>query len=178
MPDHEGKQNDTSLRALRRFEELTPAEVFALAIHIERANTRRFRAFADVFRGYDEEVVHRFEELAREEESHEWQLVQEFQRHFGDSIPAVDEADVDAVIESPDLDDAEHQIFDSLKPVRVYELALQAERAAQTFYLRAAAACQDSYLAGFYKDFAQMEGDHVAWFEQKIGPATAAGEKP
>lgn len=177
MPDREGKQNDTRLRPLRRFEELTPAEVFALAIHIERANTRRFRAFAQAFRGYDEEVARRFEELAREEESHEWQLQQEFQRHFGDFIPSVDETDVDAVVESPDLDDAEHQIFDSLKPLRVYELALQAERAAQAFYLRAAVACQDPHLARFYQDFAQMEGDHVAWFEQKIRPATAAGEK-
>lgn len=118
MPDREGKQNDTRLRPLRRFEELTPAEVFALAIHIERANTRRFRAFAQAFRGYDEEVARRFEELA-----------------------------------------------------------LQAEPAAQAFYLRAAAACQDPHLARFYQDFAQMEGDHVAWFEQKIRPATAAGEK-
>ena len=175
MPDPEKKQNDIRPRALRRFEELTPAEVFALAIHIERANTRRFQAFAGIFRSYDEEVAGRFEELAQEEQDHESRLLEEFQRHFGDTIPPVDEADVDVVIESHDLDDAEHQIFDSLKPARIYELALQAEHLARDFYLRAAAASNDPHLIRLYKEFAQMEGDHAAWVEQKIGLAPEAG---
>lgn len=178
MPDHEGKQTDTRPRPLRRFEELTPAEVCALAIRIERANVGRFQAFADIFRGYDQQVVQRFEGLALEEESHERRLLREFQRRFGDFIPPVEEADVGAVIESPDLDDAEHQIFDSLTPARVFELALRAELMARRFYLRAAAACQNPNLAQLYKDLAQMEGDHIAWIEQKRGLATDAGEKP
>ena len=177
MPPLKSRKLQTFPPALRRFGELTPAEVLALAIHTERANTRRFRAFAGIFRGYDEEVARRFEELAQEEQGHEERLLEEFQRRFGDTIPPVDETDVDVVIESPDLDDAEHQIFDSLKPARVYELALQAEHLAREFYLRAAAASHDPQLIHLYKEFAQMEGDHVAWVEQKIAPASGAGAK-
>ena len=33
----------------RSFKSLPPDEVLALAVHVERANARRFRAFADVF---------------------------------------------------------------------------------------------------------------------------------
>ena len=175
MAERDGRQENANPASRRSFGDLSPREIFALAIHIEQANTRRFRAFADVFRGYDEEVARRFEELAREEENHEWQLTEEFRRHFGESIPALDESDVDGVIESPDLDDAEHQIFDSLAPLRVYELGLQAEQEARAFYLRAAAACQDPQLASFYRDFADMENDHAAWFEQKIRAAKAGG---
>lgn len=161
----------------RHFEELKPPEVMALAIHIEQANARRFRTFADVFEGYDEEVARRFEELAKEEDEHEWKLVDEFHRHFGESIPSIDENDVDVVIESADLDDAEHQIFDSLAPLRVYELALKAEELARGFYIRAAKACQDPRLVDLYKSLGEMEDDHVGWLEEKIKAAKEAGEK-
>lgn len=152
----------------RRFETLGPAEVLGLAVGIERANARRFRAFASTFRGYDEAVARRFEELAAEEEAHERVLAEAFGRHFGGPIPVVDESDVDVVVESHDLDDAEHQIFDDFRPVRCYELALRAERAARAFYRRAAAAAADPFLQKLYEDLAAFEADHEAWCEARI----------
>jgi len=42
----------------RPFESLSPEEVLALAVHVERANAGRFRAFADVF-----ELEHKLQAL-------------------------------------------------------------------------------------------------------------------
>lgn len=105
----------------RRFEGLGSVEVLALAIHTERANARRYRAFADSFHGYDDEVAQGFDKLAEEEHKYEVSLLSAFQERFGESIPPVDEPDVDVVVESVDLDDAEHQIFAFLELRRVFE---------------------------------------------------------
>lgn len=152
----------------RSFESLSSIEVLALAVHVERANAGRFRAFADVFRGYDATVTSRFEELAAEEQQHEARLVAVLERRVGSPIPIVEEAEVEGVIESVDMDDPEHLIFDSMKPKRVYELALMAERGARDFYRRAAAASQDAELVALYSELAEMERDHEAWLESRL----------
>jgi rubrerythrin len=152
----------------RAFKDLSPKEVLALAVGVERANTERFRAFAGMFRGYDEAVAERFEELAREEEEHERLLLEQFQRRFGQEMPAIDETDVRGVIESPDMDDGEHLIFGSLNPVMVYQLALQAEVGAQEFYRRAADGATDPALSSLYKELADMEDDHRSWLEERL----------
>jgi rubrerythrin len=160
---------------MRAFESLTPREVLALAIHVERANTRRFQAFADVFRGYDGAVASRFEELAREEAEHEAILTRRFRQRFGDEIPAVEEAEVAGVIESADLDDAEHLIFGSLDPTRVYELALRAEQGARAFYQRAVAVAPDGSLADLYRELADAEEGHEAWIKERLESGRATG---
>ena len=168
MSNRDHAENDAERPGVRRFEELSPPQVMALAIDIERANARRFRAFADVFGGYDEQVAKRLVELADEEDAHELTLVQTFQENFEGPIPSVEENNVDVVIEAFDLVDSEQQIFDSLDPIRVYELALRAERMARGFYLRAARACDEPKLVDVYRQLASMEDDHVGWFEEKI----------
>ena len=168
-------EKDTEQTGVRRFEELSPPQVMALAIDIERANARRFRAFADVFGGYDEQVAERLVELAEEEDAHERTLVEIFRQQFGDSIPSVEATDVDVVIEAFDLVDSEQQIFDSMDPIRVYELALRSENMARNFYLRAAVACEKPQLVEIYRRLADMEDDHVGWFEEKIRSAKQSG---
>lgn len=150
-------------------------EVLALALHIERANARRYRAFADSFHGYDDEVAQGFDELAAAEYKHEVLLVSVFKERFGESIPTVDEPDVDVVIESVDLDDAEHQIFASLELRRVFELALRSERVAYTFYERAASAAKDSVLTDLYQELAAMEDAHVKRVEARLNELDAQG---
>jgi rubrerythrin len=152
----------------RPIESLSPQEVLALAIEVERANTLRFRAFSNVFRGYDAAVADRFEELAREEEDHEARLTQRFREQFSEEIPHVKESDVQGVIESPDLDDPEALIFDSIPPEHVYHLALKAEQGARAFYRKAASVTEDSGLASLFWALAGQEQEHVAWLEEKI----------
>ncbi len=152
----------------RPIESLSAQEVLALAIEIERINTVRFSTFANVFRGYDAGVADHFEELAREEEDHEARLVQHFRDQFGEKVPKVKEADVDGVIESPDLDDPEALIFDSVSPEHVYHLALKAEQQARAFYRKAATATADAALASLFWALASLEDEHVTWLEKKM----------
>ncbi len=152
----------------RPFESLSSREVLALAIHVERANAERFRTFAYVFRKYDEEVAARFEELALEEERHEEILLGWFHARFGKEIPQVREVDVKGVIESVDMDESEHLIFDSLEPKRVYELAHGAEVGARRFYLDAAKLSSDPDLADLYQELAVLEEGHASWLEEKL----------
>ena len=159
----------------RRFENLSSREVMALAIHIEQSNARRLRAFADVFRGYDGAVTARFEEMAAEEQEHEEALAAQFRKRFGGTIPLLQEADVAGVIESFDLDDGEHLIFDSLQPAHAYELVFRAEQAAQEFYQRAAAESKDAELRTLYEELARMEGDHAARVDAKRIGAESTG---
>lgn len=152
----------------RTLETLSPKEVLALAIHVEQSNSRRFRAFAEVFQGYDPEVAQRFEELAVEEDHHEQLLDAQFRKSFGGTLPPLDQVDISDVVEAVDLDDGEHLIFDTLKPRRVYELALQAELGAQEFYRRAIAKAGDATLAALYRELAEMETGHASFLEEKL----------
>lgn len=152
----------------RALETLSAREVLGLAVHVERSNARRFRAFADIFRGYDDEVAARFQELAREEEEHETRLVWRFRQSFDGEIPAVDEKEIEGVIESADLDDGEDMLFDSLRKERVYELTLEAERAAKAFYQKAASRAEDPELAALYQELAEIEDGHEAWVLEKL----------
>jgi rubrerythrin len=76
--------------------------------------------------------------------------------------------DISDVVEAVDLDDGEHLIFDTLKPRRVYELALQAELGAQEFYRRAIARAGDATLAALYRELAEMETGHASFLEEKL----------
>jgi rubrerythrin len=158
----------------QRFEDLKPIEVLALAIHVERANVRRYRAFADSFHGHDQ-VVQPFNKLEMEESKHETILISKFEERFGEDIPKVDESDVDVIIESADLDDAEHLIFSSLEARRVFELALQAEISAYKFYQRAASAMEDLTLVDLYRELAAMEDDHVKFVRARLNELDAQG---
>ncbi|HLY72992.1 MAG TPA: ferritin family protein [Planctomycetota bacterium] len=152
----------------RTLDTLSPREVLALAIHVEQSNSRRFRAFAEVFQGYDPDVAKRFEELAAEEDHHEQLLDAQFRKKFGGTLPPLDQVDVSDVVEAVDLDDGEHLIFDTLKPRRVYELALKAERGAQEFYRKALAQAGDPTLAALYRELAEMETGHASFLEEKL----------
>jgi len=152
----------------RTLETLSPQEVLALAIHVEQANARRFRAFAEMFESYDPEVARKFVELAEEEDRHEKQLWERFQSRFGGTLPAIQDVDVPGVVEAVDLDDAEHLIFDTLEPRRVYELALQAEHGAQAFYRKAVLQTREAALAALYRELGEMEDGHVAFLEEKL----------
>lgn len=161
----------------RNFEDLTAPEVLALAVAIERANAIRLRTFSEMFRGYEEGVADRFEELAREEEEHERILMEHFRRRFGQEVPRVNEQDVRGVIESHDIQDGEHLIFDSLKPQVVYQIALSAELAAQGFYERAASRASDPELISLYQELAGMEDEHKSWLKERISRESRAQRK-
>ena len=151
----------------RKIQDLSPKEVLALAVAIERSNAKALHNFAQMFEGYDKKVSELFEEMSVEELSHEKILLQLFQDRFKEPVPVLDRFDVEDVVEAYDLDDSEHLIFDSLKAKQVYQLAYEAENRAKTFYQRAMLSVQDKDLAETFRKLASLETEHAAWLEEK-----------
>ena len=152
----------------RSIAELQPDEVVALAIRVEAANARRFRAFADSFAGIDDAVAQRFLELEAEEHQHEHLLRLRFAQWFRGPLPELDETDVRDVVESLDLGGGEHLLFQSLRPKQVFALALAAEQHARQFYLAAAAAAGAPALREVFTTLAGVETEHARWLEQRL----------
>ncbi len=165
-------------RPRRRLASLAPAEVLALAIHVERANAEKLERFGEAFAGYDDEVARLFDDLASQERQHEESLVAAFRERFGQDIPPVDEPGMGLVIESVDLDEGEHQIFHSLGPAHVVRLALRAEHAARDFYERAALQTGDVAVACLYRQLAVMEAGHAQRLEQRLSEYNAGDTRP
>jgi rubrerythrin len=147
----------------RKFSDLTPREVLALAIDVEQRNAGRFETLADLYTDYDEEVRKLFLRLRDEELDHGARLEEAWSLHFGaEPKPAIVEADVREVVEAVDLADGEHAIFDDLRVEDALALARRAEEAAQAFYARAAQASTDPTLRALYEELAAIEASHIA----------------
>lgn len=155
----------------RKLEELSPKEILAVAISVEQNNQKTLRNFSEMFEGYDEEVSKNFEEMAKEEASHEEFLNQKFKKMFKGPVPAMTPHDVEEVIEAIDLDDSEFLIFDSLKARQVYQLAWETEKKAREFYEKASKTVKDHVLKNLFKELAEMEKEHAGWLDQKLGRA-------
>ncbi len=146
----------------RRFDELEPPEVLALAIAVEESNTARFQTLASLYEGYDESLRELFQGLRDEEIRHTTMLRDEWKRRFGDKPqPQICEADVEGVVEAVDLENGEHAIFDDLSREDALALVEQAELSAQRFYEEAAAHCAEPGLRALFLDLAAMEVGHV-----------------
>jgi rubrerythrin len=160
----------------KKIQDLTPKEVLALAISIEQSNSKALGNFSHMFEGYDDEVSRQFGEMAHEEDKHEFLLTQRFKKMFEGPVPVVSNFDVEEVVEAFDLDDSEHLIFDSLKVKKVYQLVLESEERAKSFYQKASKAMKDHVLKNLFQALAEMEGDHAEWLEIKLG--LKKGNKP
>ncbi len=161
----------------KKIKDLSPQEVLALAISVERSNRQALDNYAHMFDGYDTEVAQRFRVLAEEESKHEQLLRKKAQELFGGNLPSVDGFDVQEVVEALDMDDSEHLIFDSLKARKVYELALQAEKKAQDFYREAGRHTTNKALATLFAELGGMEDDHAGWLQAQLNKEKNSEDK-
>jgi rubrerythrin len=150
----------------RSFRDLQPHEVLALAIAVESRNAQRYDSFALLFAG--DEAGSLFLEMRDEELAHRNALQVMYHSRFGDRPCALDEADVDEVVEAVDIDDAEHLIFDSMTRSKVFEAALRAELGAQQFYTALSESVQDEELLALYRRLAAYEQGHLTALENRI----------
>jgi rubrerythrin len=147
----------------RRFEELSPEEVLALAIDVEHRNAERFETLADLYADYDAEVRGLFLSLRDQERAHAAQLEQAWSERYGNAPkPQLGEEDVRCVVEAVDLAHGEHAIFDDLDAEAALGLARRAEEAAQMLYRRAIDAAPDESLRELYEELADLEAKHVS----------------
>jgi rubrerythrin len=152
----------------KSFSELTPEEVLMLAIDVEGANGTRLRMFADLFSDYAPDAALIFSEIADDEDLHKSQLEMAYEKRFGELSCTVTEEDVLDPIETFDIDDAEHTVFDNLTMRRALETVLASEQQAEDFYRKAMGRAVDSDLGELYRQLAEFEDGHVQWIESRL----------
>lgn len=152
----------------KSFRELTPEQVLMLAIDVEEANGARLRTFADLFADYVPDAADLFAEMAAEEDEHRRQLETAYQQRYGELRRLLAEDDVLEVIEAADLDDAEHQVFDTLSLRRALETVLAAEQQAQAFYRQALENTDEFGLQAIYRELSVFETDHIQGIEARL----------
>ena len=135
-------------------------------IQIEIRNAKVYESLATLFDGYDNEVHEIFQEMAGEERQHQGDLEQRYQQRYG-PVPD-DPGETDAVIEVPDLADAETLIFDTMTLEQALEAGLEAETMARAFYRREAEQAKDLELRKLYVELVELEEDHVRRLDEKL----------
>lgn len=148
----------------RPFASLSPLEALRAAIGVERRNTDLYRNLADTFQSYNSALAEVFNSMALEEDEHRVALESYLRNKFpGESADTLG-AEVDEVIEAPDLPDAESFIFDDDTVQRAIEVAEQTEALACEFYRRMARQVKETGLRSLCEHMAEVEAGHRETF--------------
>lgn len=142
-------------------------------IQIEIRNAKVYESLATLF---DDEVHEIFQEMAGEERQHQADLEQRYQQRYG-PVPD-DPGETDAVIEAPDLADAETLIFDTMTLEQALEAGLEAETMARAFYRREAERAKDLELRKLYVELVEFEEDHVRRLDEKLARVRGHSDAP
>lgn len=139
----------------RHVENLTDAEILALAIGSEEQASRTYLEFADSLREDFPDSARMFTDMAMEESEHRRQLIALFQRKFGEIIPPIDPRDVRGLTqEVPDGT----ALLPGAEAMR--RQARQMEANASRFYHRAASLTRDAAVRSLLGDLAIAECAH------------------
>lgn len=140
---------------MKRFEELSEAEIIALAIANEEEDARIYRDFAEGLREEFPASTQMFEAMAREEDDHRRRLLDLYRTEFGEHLPFIRRHHVTGFIE--------RQPLWLLRPLRLEAVQAQAEameQEAQDFYDRAAERTSNVALRRLFGDLAATEAEH------------------
>ena len=147
----------SALSNRRRFADLSPQEVLALAISSEEDDARIYRSYAQHLReGYPASAAV-FDGMAAEEDSHRTRLIALHQKRFGDVIPLIRREHVAGFYARRPVWLAANL---SLDTIRNEARAMEAQAAA--FYTRAAGATSDAKTRKLLGDLAAAEAGHEA----------------
>ena len=147
----------SALSTRRRFADLSPQEVLALAISSEEDDARIYRSYAQRLRGDYPASAAFFDGMAAEEDSHRARLIALHQKRFGDVIPLIRREHVAGFYARRPVWLAANL---SLDTIRNEASAMEAQAAA--FYTRAAGATSDAETRKLLGDLAAAEAGHEA----------------
>ncbi|MEF2546048.1 ferritin family protein [Aurantimonas sp. E1-2-R+4] len=139
----------------RTIDDLSEAEILALAIGAEEEDGRIYGAFADGLRENYPASAKIFEAMAEEEDGHRRRLIELFREKFGERIPLVRRSDIRGFYQrKPDW------LVRPLGIERARQAAADMERQAATFYREAAKRSQDAGVRQLLGDLAAAEAQH------------------
>ena len=143
------------MRRGRHIEDLSDAEILALAINNEEQASRAYTEFAEALRTDYPDTARMFTEMAQEETGHRHQLIELFKSKFGETIPNIDAADVRGLLQERPSGLAKFQ-----GPEGMRRQARQMEANASRFYHLAASRTQDATIRNVLGDLAVAEAAH------------------
>jgi len=151
-----------------RFDDLTEAQVLALAITAEEEDGRIFRDFAQEYRKNFPATAELFDHMADEESGHRHRLIELYRKKFGEHIPLVRRQDVQGFM-AP----RSSQLMHMVRPEKAREQAALMELDARRFYEIVAQKSKDAAVRQLLGDLAQEEQRHET-VAQRINEKQAA----
>lgn len=165
----------SALSSRRRFADLSPQEVLALAISSEEDDARIYRSYAQRLRADYPATAAIFDGMALEEDDHRRRLIALHQKRFGDVIPLIRREHVAGFYARRPI---WLQANLPLDKIRGEARAMEAQAAA--FYSRAAGATVDAETRKLLGDLAAAEAGHEKRAEglaqQHLGDAAREDE--
>ncbi|MFO1184124.1 MAG: ferritin family protein [Bauldia sp.] len=140
---------------MRRFEELTEAEILALAVANEEDDQRIYINYAEKLRGEFPAAAGAFDEMAADEAEHRRLLFELFRSKFGDRLPFIRREHVKGFLQRRPL-----WLLPHLRPEACLLQAEQMEDEAARFYRKAADRALDIDIRKLLGDLALVEAQH------------------
>ena len=140
---------------MKRFSELTEAEILALAITNEEEDSRIYRGFAEGLRQQYPASAKVFEEMAEEEVRHRSMLFDLYREKFGEYLPLIRRQDVSGFVR--------HKPLWLVRPLGIDEVrkyAAEMEYETARFYRKAAAGARDASVRDLLDRLADAEDKH------------------
>jgi rubrerythrin len=139
----------------RRFKDLSPAEVLALAISLEEEDGRIYQEYARMLRRDFPAVAAKLDNLRQVENDHRHRLIELFERKFGPEIPLIQRHDVRGFVQRPSPYSPQ-----PLDPQEIRRRVDAMEAETERFYARAAQTVTDAELRQLLGDLAEEERHH------------------
>jgi erythrin-vacuolar iron transport family protein len=140
---------------VKRFRDLTEAEILALAITNEEEDSRIYRGFAEGLRAQYPASAKVFEEMAEEEVRHRSMLFDLYREKFGEYLPLIRRHDVSGFVR--------HKPLWLVRPLGIEEVrkyAAEMEYETARFYRKAAAGARDASVRDLLDRLADAEEKH------------------
>ena len=142
-------------RKNRHIEDLTDAEILALAISNEEQASIAYTGFAETLRANYPDTARMFIEMAEEETGHRHQLAELFRSKFGETIPRIDADDIHGLLQERPSGSMMFQ-----GPEGMRREARRMESNASRFYHQAASRTLDVTIRNVLGDLAMAEAAH------------------
>lgn len=140
---------------MKRFHELSEAEILALAISSEEEDSRIYQSFANRLREDYPASAGIFDEMAEEERGHRHQLLDLFKRKFGEELPYITRQDVRGFLKRRPI-----WLMEGLRIDAARRQAEMMEFEAAQFYAKAAERARDIDVRKLLGDLAEIERGH------------------
>lgn len=139
----------------KRFKDLSEQEIIALAISSEEDDARIYRGYAENLREEYPDSAAVFEGMATEEDGHRKRLIDLHTDRFGSTIPLIRREHVSGYYARTPV-----WLIENLGLERIRAEAAAMEKAAESFYLHAAARTSDAATRKLLGDLAAAEAGH------------------